>query len=88
MAPRQIEETTISFPMELKVILRKDTRHVIHQIKLAAAVELFREGYLSLEKAMKLADMPRWEFIRELGNREVSIFRLDKKELKKDIANA
>lgn len=88
MANKQVEETTICIPKELKIIFKKNTAQIIRQIKLAAAVELFREGYLSLGKGAALADIPKWEFIKELGQRKVSIFRIDKKELKQDIIDA
>jgi predicted HTH domain antitoxin len=38
------------------------------------AVELFREGKLSLGKARELANLPdKWEMIRLLGDRGVSV---------------
>ena len=56
-------------------------------IKLLLAVELFSEGYLTLEQASKLAEMPMAEFMDELSRRGIPIFEYSEEEIKKEIEN-
>lgn len=56
-------------------------------IKLLLAVELFSRGYLTLEQASKLAEIPIADFIDELNRRGIPIFEYSEEEIKKEIEN-
>ena len=58
-----------------------------HEALLAMAVKLFETGKLSSGQA-HLANVPRVEFIRELGRFKVSPIQLDPAELEMDVLNA
>ena len=53
-----------------------------YEAKLLLAVELYREGRLTLGQAAELAGLCVEDFMRELSRRRVSIVNLDEEELK------
>lgn len=78
----------ITYPKELEIVLGKTGKKFVEKIKIAAAIELYSENSISLGKAAKLAEMNYLEFIRELGKRKISIYKIKKDELLDDIKNA
>jgi len=79
----------IRIPKEIYDVLEfyKVDRELNRNIKLLLAVELFSKGYLTLEQASKLAEMPIADFIDELNRRGIPIFEYSEEEIKKEIEN-
>ncbi len=57
-------------------------------IKIALAVQLYKDGKLTLKQASDLADLCIEDFMKVLSEKKVSIINLDKEELKKELKNA
>lgn len=53
-------------------------------VRLALATALFKDGYLSLSRAAKLADMPLSEFIAPASRSGHSVFQQTHDELERD----
>jgi len=79
----------VEFPEEILVSLKTSEDELIKEMKLALAVKYFKEKKLSIGQAAELAEMPEEDFMRYLGEEEISIFRYDDfEELEEDIENA
>lgn len=79
----------VEFPEEILVSLKTSEDELIKEMKLALAVKYFKEKKLSVGQAAELAEMPEEDFMRYLGEEEISIFRYDDfEELEEDIENA
>ncbi len=59
-----------------------------YEARLLLAVELYREGRLTLKQAAELAGLCVEDFMRELSRRKVSIINLDEEELKEELRAA
>ncbi len=79
----------IRIPKEIYDVLEfyKVDRRLDRNIKLLLAVELFSKGYLTLEQASKLAEIPIADFIDELNRRGIPILEYSEEEIKKEIEN-
>ena len=78
---RQVE-VRIRIPSELAEIARP--RSVEEELKLLVALELYREGRVSLGKAAELAGLSLREFLYELRSRRVPL-NYDLEELEEDV---
>ena len=79
----------VEFPEEILVSLKTSEDELIKEMKLALAVKYFKEKKLSVGQAAELAEMPEEDFMRYLGEEEISIFRYDDfEELEEEIENA
>ena len=79
----------VEFPEEILVSLKTSEDELIKEMKLALAVKYFKEKKLSIGQAAELAEMPEEDFMRYLGEEEISIFRYDDfEELEEEIENA
>ena len=58
------------------------------EVAIALAVELYREGKLTLKQASDLADFCVEDFMKILGERKVSVINWDVEELEKEMKNA
>jgi predicted HTH domain antitoxin len=47
----------------------------VNDLRLAAAIEWFREGKVSQGKGAEIAGISRWDFIAALGRAQVDLFR-------------
>ena len=56
-----------------------------HEVRLLMAVELYREGRLTLEQAAELAGLCVEDFMRELSRRKVSIINWGEEELEEEL---
>jgi len=84
----KIKEGTLEYPEEILISLKEDEKHFLKEVKILAAVKLYELNRLSLGKAAELAGVDKVDFIKVLGEHKVSIFKLTKEELAKDIKNA
>lgn len=84
----KIREGILEYPDEILISLKEDEKHFLNEVKILAAVKLYELNRLSLGKASKLAGLDKIDFIKVLGEYKVSIFKLNKEELTKDVENA
>ena len=56
-----------------------------YEARLLLAVELYREGRLTLKQAAELAGLCVEDFMREISRRRVSIINLDQEELEEEL---
>ena len=56
-----------------------------HEARLLMAVELYREGRLTIKQAAELAGLCVEDFMRELSRRKASIINWDEEELKEEL---
>jgi len=84
----KIKEGTLEYPEEILISLKEDEKHFLKEVKILAAMKLYELNRLSLGKAAKLAGVDKVDFIKVLGEHKVSIFKLTKEELAKDMENA
>jgi|LGVE01.1.fsa_nt_gb predicted HTH domain antitoxin len=71
---------------ELKVRVPKELRK--EEVAMALAIELYREGRLTLKQASDLAGFCVEDFMRILSDRGVSVINWDVEELEKEMKNA
>lgn len=67
-----------------KKLLQKAQEHALEQ----AVVELYKEGSISTGVGAELLQMPLYDFIRFLGQHQVSIFNYTAEELDQDVQAA
>ena len=84
----KIREGILEYPDEILISLKEDEKHFLNEVKILASVKLYELNRLSLGKASKLAGLDKIDFIKVLGENKVSIFKLTKEELTKDVENA
>ncbi len=56
-----------------------------YEARLLLAIELYREGRLTLKQAAELAGLCVEDFMREISRRKVSIINLDEEELEEEL---
>lgn len=83
-----IKEASFKYPEDILISLKEDEDHFLQEVKVLAAVKLYELNRLSLGKAANLAGIDKFNFIKVLGEHKVSIFKLDRKELARDVENA
>ena len=57
-------------------------------LRIALAVQLYRDGKLTLKQAAELADFCVEDFMKILNEKRVSVISWDERELEKEIKNA
>ncbi|MHA1722115.1 MAG: UPF0175 family protein [Candidatus Baldrarchaeia archaeon] len=77
-------EVKIGFPVDLARLLKVRVDDLPRVIREIVAVELYREGYISLGKAAEIVGVSKWEMFEILARRKVSI-RYGPKDLEKDL---
>ncbi len=58
------------------------------EVRIALAVQLYRDGKLTLKQAAELADFCIEDFMKILSEKRVSVINWDKEELEKEMKNA
>ncbi len=56
-----------------------------YEARLLLAIELYREGRLTIKQAAELAGLCVEDFMRELSRRKISIINFDKEELEEEL---
>ena len=79
-----MEEISVKVPRDLVRILKVRDEDVPKLVRLCLAIELYREGKVSLGKAAEIAGVSKWEMIEILASKNVPI-QYDIKDLEKDI---
>lgn len=78
MTTRQI---IINVPEKILLAEKTDESTFARELRILAAVKLYELGRLSSGRAAELADMPRVEFLLELGRYKVFPFEAELRDL-------
>jgi predicted HTH domain antitoxin len=78
----------IEFPEDILISLKESKEEFVRNIKLYAAIELYKRKKLSLGKAAELVGMPRLEFADFLSKSQIPVLDLNAQELKREITSA
>jgi predicted HTH domain antitoxin len=79
-----MEEISVKVPRDLVRILKVRDEDVPKLVRLYLAIELYREGKISLGKATEIAGVTKWEMLEILASKGIPI-QYDVKDLEKDI---
>ena len=74
----------VEIPEDLEVILKIDKKDIPKAVKLYLAIELYREGKISLGKASEIAGISKEEMMEVLSRKGIPI-NYDIEDLKEDI---
>lgn len=76
---------TIQLPDELPSSLHRSPIDLEKDIKLAAAIDWYRQGLISQGRAAEFAGLPRTAFLDALAARKIDVIHLDVAELKQEM---
>ncbi len=79
-----MDKFTISKPQELARILGVRVKELPRLVKLYFAIELYREGKVSLGKASEIAGVSQWEMVEVLASKGIPL-QYDAEDLEEDI---
>ena len=79
-----MEVISVKVPKDLVRILKVRDEDVPKLVRLYLAIELYREGKVSLGKAAEIAGVNKWEMMEFLASKNISI-QYDVEDLEKDI---
>jgi predicted HTH domain antitoxin len=83
--PAGSETITLELPARLLADYPGSRQEFLKDLRLAAAIEWFREGKISQGKGAEIAGISRWEFIAELGRAQVDLFQGTEEELSEEV---
>jgi hypothetical protein len=66
-APKETDTFTIELPESLLTSFAETPEAFAREVRLAAAIEWYREGRVSQGKGAEIAGMNRWEFLQALS---------------------
>lgn len=76
---------TIQLPDELPSSLHRSPNELEKDIKLAAAIDWYRQGLISQGRAAELAGLPRAAFLDALAARKIDVIHVDLDDLKREV---
>ncbi len=77
-------ESTVSLPREITTLFKIKEKEVPLFVAKTVAIELFREGKVSLGKAAEIAGVSKWEMLGLLAERKIPLhYTVD--ELREDL---
>jgi len=79
------ETITLELPARLLADYPGTRQEFVQNLRLAAAIEWFREGKISQGKGAEIAGLSRWEFILALGRAQVDLFQGTDDELSEEV---
>ncbi|MBO8175056.1 MAG: UPF0175 family protein [Thermococcus sp.] len=79
-----MSEVFISVSQDLARILRVSEKDLPKVVRLYLAIELYREGKISLGKAAEIARVTRWEMMEILASKGIPL-QYDEEDLKEDV---
>ncbi len=75
----------IEVPDDAFAALRLAPEEFARELRLAAAIQWYRQCVVSQGKAAEIAGLARADFIDELARRKVNVTQVDKEELEREI---
>ncbi len=79
-----VDEVLVPVPQDLARILRISEKELPKTVRIYLAIELYREGVISLGKAAEIAGVSKWEMMEILASKGVSI-QYDEEDLREDV---
>ncbi|ADT85040.1 UPF0175 family protein [Thermococcus barophilus] len=79
-----MSEVFVSVPQDLARILRVSEKDLPKVVRLYLAIELYREGKISLGKAAEIARVTKWEMMEILASKGIPL-QYDEEDLKEDV---
>ena len=76
---------TIELPDEIPSTLHRSPTELEKDIRLAAAIDWYRQGLISQGRAAELAGLARAEFLDALAARKIDVFHVDADELRREV---
>ena len=76
---------TIELPDEIPRTLHRSPSELEKDIRLAAAIDWYRQGLMSQGRAAELAGLARAEFLDALAARKIDVFHVDADELRREV---
>jgi predicted HTH domain antitoxin len=83
--PNETDTFTIELPESLLTPFAETPQAFAREVRLAAAIEWYREGRVSQGKGAEIAGMNRWEFLQALSRAQVDVFQVTGDELKEEV---
>jgi predicted HTH domain antitoxin len=83
--PNQADIFTIELPGSVLTPFAETPEAFAREVRLAAAIEWYREGRVSQGKGAEIAGMNRWEFLQALSRARVDVFQVTAEELKEEV---
>lgn len=68
-----MDETTVKVPKDLTHLLRIRERDLPKKVREIIAVELYRDGLVSMGKAAEIAGITKWEMLDILAMRKIPL---------------
>jgi predicted HTH domain antitoxin len=84
-SPNQLDNFTIELPGSVLTHFAETPEEFAREVRLAAAIEWYREGRVSQGKGAEIAGMNRWEFLQALSRARVDVFQVTGEELKEEV---
>jgi len=84
---RFIKDKTLVKTMP-KVVIEVPDELLERDVKIAIAVQFYRDGKLTLKQASDLANLCLEDFMKVLSEKKVSVINWDEEELQKELKNA
>lgn len=73
MKVTKMDITTVEIPKDLAQLLRIREKDLPKKVKEILAVELYREGTVSLGKAAEISGLTKWEMLELLAMKKIPI---------------
>jgi predicted HTH domain antitoxin len=83
--PNEAGTFTIELPENVLTSFARTPESFAREVRLAAAIEWYREGRVSQGKGAEIAGLSRREFIEALSRAEVDVFQIDAEELREEV---
>lgn len=75
----------INLPEEVFSSLKLTPQEFVRQMRLTSAIQWYRQGKISQEKASMIAEMDRIDFLQALADEKVEVFSVDMESLKREL---
>ncbi|RLF87846.1 UPF0175 family protein [Thermococci archaeon] len=79
-----MSEILVSIPQDLAIILKVNERELPKLVKVYLAIELYREGIVSLGKAAEIAGVSKWEMMEILASKGIPL-QYSEEDLREDV---
>ncbi|EIJ35446.1 UPF0175 family protein [Thiothrix nivea] len=76
----------INLPEEVFSSLKFTPQEFVRQMRVTSAIQWYRQGKISQEKASMIAEMDRIDFLQALADEKIEVFSVDMESLKRELA--
>ncbi|MBF0310598.1 MAG: UPF0175 family protein [Magnetococcales bacterium] len=75
---------TMEIPADILSVLRRSPEEFVSEMRLAAAVQWYAQGWIAQSKAAEFASVSRAEFLDELYRRRIPAVQVTREELREE----